>query len=333
MHPDLVAFVDHLQAIQRSPLTVQRYSDILKEFDSFVLSASPASVTRAALQRFASRSRADGRTRSPAGVNLRVAVLRAAWKFLVAESLASTNPAAELVGVPEPRRIPRFLTSAEVRRLVDHAATQRGPLATRNVALLICFWQTALRVSEVARLTVGQLDHEAKLLRDVRVKGGHVLDVALNDETLSVLIRCLRGRGPLGESAPLFARADGRRLSVRAIQAIFATWREELGWTRPLHPHVLRHTHATGALALGVDIATVADLLRHQGLRTVMVYASVQDTARRAALAKLGRLVPASVLVPASSQNAGQAQPARGTRNVTDVQDGTCVEGRFDAAA
>jgi site-specific recombinase XerD len=90
---------------------------------------------------------------------------------------------------------------------------------------------------------------------------------------------------------PIFATRAGRLLSVRAVEALFQTWRSELGWTRPLHLHVLRHMDATGALALGTDIATVADLLRHHGLRSVMGYATVQDGARRTALAKLGRLL------------------------------------------
>lgn len=331
MHSDFVAFVEHLSVIQRSPLTIRRYSDVLTELDRSLDGAGPTTVARPVLQRFASAARADGCARSPAGINLRLAVLRAAWKFLVAEGLASTNPAAQLVVVPEPRRTPKFLNATEVRRLVDHVAATRGLLATRNMALLVFFWQTALRVSEVARLTVGQLDHERELVREVRVKGGHIFDVAVNTETLSVLRRHLAERGPLADDAPLFARRDGHALSVRAIQALFSKWRVELGWTRPLHPHVLRHTHATGALALGVDIATVADLLRHQGLRTVMVYASVQDTARRHGLAKLGRLVPPSALEFGASPAPDNAHTTPPRKNVTGVQDDPCAEGRLDA--
>ena len=128
-------------------------------------------------------------------------------------------------------------------------------------------------------------------------------------------------RGELGGDDPIFARADGHALSVRAIESLFQTWRAELGWTRPLHPHVMRHTHATGALALGTDIATVADLLRHTGLRSVSIYAAVQDRARRAALAKLGALVPRGIL-PWIAANDAMAEPA---------EKRTCVEEPFVA--
>lgn len=333
MHQALVAFVEHLSAIQASPLTIKRYQEILRELDSFSQETPTPGLERPALQKFASTSRKDGQARSPAGTNLRVAALRSLWKFLLAEGHTSTNPAAELVCVPEPRRVPKFLTTAETRHLADHVASRSGPHARRNRALLIVFWQTALRVSEVANLKVAQLDPETKLLRDVRVKGGHVFDVALNDQTLSVLTAYLRERGPLDGDKPLFARADGRPLSVRAIQAVFSAWRVDLGWTRPLHPHVLRHTHATAALALGVDIATVADLLRHKGLRTVMVYAAVQDGARRDALTKLGRLVPGSVFDAGAPEHPSSAPPAPIRNTVTNVQDAPCVDAPFDEAA
>jgi site-specific recombinase XerD len=204
----------------------------------------------------------------------------------------------------------------------------------RNLALVVTFWQTALRVSELARLRTSQVDREARLLRDVLIKGGHVVDVTLNDETLAVLDRYLASRGELDADAPLFARSDGGRLSVRAIQALFERWKLELGWTRALHPHVLRHTHATGALALGVDIAVVADLLRHKGLRQVMTYAAVQDAGRREALRKLGRLVPSSFLAGAAPVNDGVATPGQpATSTQAPRAQSTCAEGPFDAAA
>jgi integrase len=84
-----------------------------------------------------------------------------------------------------------------------------------------------------------------------------------------VLERYLEERGELPPDAPLIARQDGKALSVRAIQALFENWRRELGWTRSLHPHVLRHTHATQALAVRVLSLTLfpraSPVLRRDG--------------------------------------------------------------------
>jgi integrase/recombinase XerC len=333
MHADLRSFLDHLVATHKSPLTVRRYGDVLRDLEEFTNGAQPAALTTELLRRFASAPCGRGQPRAPAGVNLRVAVVRALFAYLTLERGYSSNPALRVVGVPERRRTPKHLTSIEVDRLVEHVAREGGALAARDLALVVVFWQTALRVAEVARLRLDQLDREGKLLRSVTVKGGHQLDVALNDETLVVIRKYLEMRGELPGNAPLFATREGGQLSVRAIQARFENWRRELGWTRALHPHVLRHTHATQALAAGVDIATVADLLRHADLRTVMVYAKVQDTTRRAALMKLGALIPPSVLPAAISvelSTAGLPAPVSPSNDVGPA-DFPCVEGGFDA--
>jgi len=319
MHDHFRRFLEHLEAARRSPATTRRYRDVLRELEPFLRSRGLQSFPHADLLRFAAAPRRDGLPRAPAGVNLRVAVLKAAFSYLHGESLVPTNVAARLVGVKEPRRTPKYLTNTEVSRLLTHLARRRSPNRVRDITMVVALWQTALRVSELARLAWGQLDIEQKSLRDVLVKSGHVLDVPLNDETIAVFLAYRARRGAIQDGDALFVRHDGKRISVRAIQSLFETWRAELGWTRALHPHVLRHTHATGALALGTDIATVADLLRHSGLRSVTVYAAVQDQARRAALAKLGALVPRGILEGIEANDA--------TKEATEKS--ACVEEPF----
>ncbi|HET9958577.1 MAG TPA: tyrosine-type recombinase/integrase, partial [Polyangiaceae bacterium] len=304
----------------RSPATVRRYGDVLHDLDRHSAGAEPSAIPRGDLIRFAAAPRTDGGHRSPAGVNLRIAVLKAAFAYLLNEGLLPDNRAATLVAVKQPRRTPDYLSTNEVARLLTYLATRSSSRRLRDLVMTLVFWQTGLRVAEVARLTWGDLDLERHCLRDVLVKGGHRRDVPLNDEVVAVLSGYRVTSANPSFERPIFTGFQGRSLSVRAIQALFATWRAELGWARRLHPHVLRRTHATGALALGVDIATVADLLGHSDLRAVMAYAAVQDGPRRAALRRLGDLVPAEIL----KQIRGVASAAN------DAEETTCVEERFD---
>lgn len=323
MHPDFEAYLDHLRLTGRSDLTVRRYREVLLELETFTRGADPDALARQVLLQFAACRRCDGDPRTAAGVNLRVAVLRAAFSYLHKEGRVSLNPTGSLVGVRQPRRSPDYLTTAEMLRLLTHLKTRRTMHRIRDIVLGVVLWQTGLRVSEVARLTWGDLDPERCCLREVLVKGGHRRDVPLGEQTLAAL-EALRATSSAGTTAtaPIFEGRRGKALSVRAIQALFATWRTELGWVRRLHPHLLRKTHATGALALGVDVATVADLLGHRDLRTVMAYAAVQDGPRRNALRRMGALVPGDLLthlgvVPRAAAN--------------DVEEMTCVEEPFAA--
>jgi integrase/recombinase XerC len=319
MHSHLELFLRHLELTQRSEATVRRYRDVLGDFDHRNGGVEPSAIARGDLLRFVAAPRIDGRRRSPAGVNLRIAVLKAAFSYLLREGLLPDNRAASLVGVKEPRRTPDYLSTSEMRQLLAHLAMRKGRHCLRDLVLALVFWQTGLRVNEVARLTWAQLDLDRRCLRGVTVKGGHLRDVALNDQVIAALSGH-RASSKRADHDGIFLTNWDRPLSVRGIQALFSAWRNELGWARPLHPHVLRRTHATGALALGVDISTVADLLGHSDLRTVTAYAAVQDGPRRTALERLGALVPEQIL----NQIAAMDTPAN------DAKKRTCVEERFD---
>src|SRR5207244_1744658 len=134
MHPAFKHYLTHLRLSQKSPLTIRRYADVLTELAEFTNSAAPDALATAVLLRFAGAPRADGRARAPAGLNLRVAVLKAAFRYLLDERLVPINTAARLVGVPEPRRVPKYLTTAEVSRLVLHVARRRSVNRVRDVA-------------------------------------------------------------------------------------------------------------------------------------------------------------------------------------------------------
>lgn len=296
MHPAFSDYVAYLRLTQKSPLTVLRYECVLTELAHVTGDASPDTLDKASLLRFAAAPTIEGRPRTPAGFNLRIAVLRSAFRYLLNEGLVPTNPAGALERAREARKVPKFLTLVETVRLIRHVAERPSLNRLRDLAIVITLWQTALRVAELARLRWKHLDAERRSFCGVVIKGGDVVDVELSEEVVGVLIGFRSQSAFSKETDPIFANTAGRSLSARAIEARFEVWRAELGWTRPLHPHVLRHTHATGSLELGTDIATVADLLRHRGLRSVMVYASVQDGARRTALAKLGRLLPEEIL-------------------------------------
>src|SRR5262249_47481880 len=146
-----------------------------------------------------------------------------------------TNPAADLVGIKLPRSTPKFLTPSEVRQLLDHVAQRRSRNRDRDLAMVLTFWQTGLRVSEVAPLRWRQLDLERRALTGVRLKGGDVVDVDLNGETIVVLLGLRARAGMPGDNIAMFARYDGEALTVRGIEALFETWKTELGWTRRLH--------------------------------------------------------------------------------------------------
>lgn len=306
----LERFREHL-ARDRAPRTISTYVAVAAAF--FEHAAGRAD--RAAVEAFLGRPRGDGSPRSRATRNQELAALRALASFLVAEQAWAADPTAGLAFVREPPRDPHVLSTGEVRALFSTAATSSPPdLRTRNLAILAILSQVGLRVHELVGLDVAQVDLASATLVAVLGKGGTRHDLPLNAPALSLLTAWISERERLANpnEPALFVSRTGRRLSVRSEQYLVERLREACGTKKRITPHTFRHSAATLALGFGVDLATVADLLRHSDVNvTRRYYLHLVDERRRGAVERLATTVPAEVLPTVSGISpANDVEPA-----------------------
>ncbi len=106
---------------------------------------------------------ADLDARGLTGVTRRrkTASIKAFFGFLTAHGLLARNPARELIPPEREHKEPRFLTTQEYRALLRACAHQ-----TRDAAIIELILQTGVRLSEVARLTVDDVELPARINRD-----------------------------------------------------------------------------------------------------------------------------------------------------------------------
>lgn len=140
-------------------------------------------------------------------------------------------------------------------------------------AIAMTAYGSGLRVDEVVRLEVGDIDSRRMLIR-VRGKGGKERYVLLPEVLLVTLReywRVVRPPKPL-----LFPGRTGRKpISTSAVQRTVREARVEAGITKTVTPHVLRHTFATHLFELGADLRTIQVLLGHSSPRTTQRYVRV----------------------------------------------------------
>ncbi len=283
---DLVeTYLSHLQTVRRlAPNTLAGYRRDLLALAAFAARRQRllSQLGRSDLEAFVRDWRAGGR--APRSVARAVASLRGFYRFLAAEGVIPADPAGD---VRPPRAwpaLPRYLSLEEVDRLLAQP-DPATPRWLRDRALLEVLYATGLRVSELVSLRLGQLNLEAQYLTCTG-KGSKQRLVPIGRQAARWVTRYLDEGRPhlLGRrSVPwVFVNARGGPLSRVGCWKLIKTYGRRAGITRPLSPHVLRHSFATHLLERGADLRAIQLLLGHADLTSTQIYTHVLEARLRA---------------------------------------------------
>ena len=299
MDQDIADFTTHLRDRNRSPITVARYTDLLRRFARFACAelhqdtVTPSQIDKALVVLFVREGGVTGSQASAATRNSRLAAIRAFFRFLVADEHVPRDPTAGIHSASLPQRAPTFLTAEEftkLRRAVEEHASEF--YLRRDLAILVAFWNSGLRLAELLSLDLSVVDFETEVFRAVHRKGGKVLPVYFNVDVTIALRRWLwqRKEYPNAASDPaLFLSDRGRRLSPRAVEDLVAKYAKLAGIDKHVTPHVLRHSTATALIRAGNGIEVVADVLAHSSLDTTRHYVHLVGEQVHAAVASLAK--------------------------------------------
>lgn len=163
-----------------------------------------------------------------------------------------------------PRRLPVVMSDEEVRRLL-HAAS---PL--RDRALLETAYATGMRLGEVLRLKVSDIDSQRMVIRVDQGKGRKDRYVMLSPSLLETLRAYWRASKP---RVFMFPGMGGKRaLNATIAQRAFGNARERAGIKKAVSFHTLRHSFATHLIESGTNVRTIQALLGHRSLQTTERY-------------------------------------------------------------
>src|SRR5262245_55091122 len=159
MEAALAEFLRHLALEKNSSAhTVKSYrEDLTQALDFFrtrlgTQAATPDRLTTRLLRAYLAWLHEQGYARST--VARRLAAVRSWCRFLCRQGTLANNPAVGLRGPRQERKLPHFLSRADVLRLLA-APPGDAPLGLRDRAVLEVLYSAGLRVSELAGLDVG----------------------------------------------------------------------------------------------------------------------------------------------------------------------------------
>ena len=179
------------------------------------------------------------------------------------------------------KRLPRTLTRRELTMVLDAAKTSENPVASVVVTLML---DTGLRVSEVCKLNLGDIDIQDKSAKVIGGKGDKDRLVLFTERSLTMINAWLpvRESRVKGEFDALLLNSAGRRIQPRGVQRLMDALATEAGLPKgKLTPHVLRHNFATGLLERGADLVSIQKLLGHSSIATTRVYLEISDQTLR----------------------------------------------------
>jgi integrase/recombinase XerC len=270
-----------------SILTIKSYREDLTSLSEYLaeLLGHPAQLNEIRptdLRGYVSALHEAGYAKS--SVSRRLASLRSFFRFAVREGLVDSNPAKPLRNPRPDRKLPHFLTTEEIGRLLD-APDARSLQGLRDRAILEVMYSAGLRVSETVGINDEDLDCDAGLVR-IRGKGKKERMAPLGSFALRALaawlrIRKLASSEARGGRAPLFVNKFGRRLTTRSVARMLEKHLRQAQLDLRTTPHTLRHSFATHLLDRGADIRSVQELLGHKSLVTTQIYTHLSTAGLR----------------------------------------------------
>jgi len=277
MESSIKSFIDHLQferGLARN--TCLAYQRDLDKFNNFLHTIKKITdikaITSQDIQDYLLWQTQKGAQRSTVARSL--SSLKTFFKFQVREETIAANPADNLETPRVKRKLPSVLTLEEIDRLMQQPNILL-PLGLRDRAMLELMYGSGLRVSELLKLKIEDIDYEEGFLRCLG-KGSKERMVPVNETALKWVERYLsRGRGHLVKNSfdrTLFLNAHGTALSRQGFFKILAHYVAQAGIKKSISPHSLRHSFATHLLENGADLRAVQELLGHADISTTQIY-------------------------------------------------------------
>ena len=169
----------------------------------------------------------------------------------------------------KPLQLPKLLNETELTRLFNSLSNKK------HKAMLFTAYSSGLRVSEVARLMLADIDAERMQIHVRHAKGKKDRYVNLSPVLLDILRQYIKQEKPPPKEYLFESGQTGKAYPTRTIQQIFSNAKKKAGILKEVGIHSLRHSFATHLLDKGTDIRYIKDLLGHFDIRTTERYLHV----------------------------------------------------------
>lgn len=219
--------------------------------------------------------------------------IRVFFNYLCAKAnLIDANPAQNLETPKLDRRLPKYLSLEDSKKLLNVTANEDNRNAKRDYAIITLFLNCGMRLAELVGININDIDFSENKMTVIG-KGNKERTVYLNKACINAIKDYLSIRPKEGiktdkfnSKKALFLSERKERISRRTVQYIVDKELLAAGLdTKKYSTHKLRHTAATLMYQYGnVDIRALQEVLGHESISTTEIYTHVASKQARDAI-------------------------------------------------
>jgi integrase/recombinase XerD len=175
------------------------------------------------------------------------------------------------------KTLPEILTLKEIEQLLERPNLET-PLGKRDRSMLEMLYATGMRVSELTRLLIHQVNLEGGYVL-LYGKGSKERIVPIGSEAMkwaALYLKESRAVLAKGKESPfLFINRSGKAMSRQGFWKGLKGYARKAGLRKRITPHLLRHSFASHLLERGADLRSVQMMLGHVDISTTQIYTHV----------------------------------------------------------
>jgi len=206
-------------------------------------------------------------------VNRKLSSLRGFYNYAIRQDWLQVNPMLKVTSLKTEKKIPSFLTEAEMTLLLDATEFPDSYEGKRDQLILEVFYHTGMRLSELIGLKISDIDFDKKTIK-VFGKRSKQRIIPVLDNLLALINRYLdlSIEHGVASSQYLFSNKSGKLLYPKFVYGIVNSYLSNVTSVKQKSPHVLRHAFATHMLNDGADLNAIKEILGHTSLTSTQIY-------------------------------------------------------------
>lgn len=205
-------------------------------------------------------------------------------------AISNVNSILEIPIKKSASKVVEYLTEDNLKLLLEQP-NKKLKKERKDLVIMSVLYDTGARISEFLNIKLKDVRFEKPYSIRVVGKGNKIRDIAILENTISLINIYIKENNIVNPEAYLFSNSRNERYTRKGIthkidKYVKRAIKINECFPKNVHPHVFRHTKAVIMLNAGIDLFVISQFLGHSNIETSQIYAKITDETKRKMLEK-----------------------------------------------